>query len=1674
MEKQKEKRSGRRLRRGAELLGRALLILLLLPIRILLVGWALLTRFFLLISTALLILYFVVTTVVTGPLVLDLVNQTLLGTFNADHVEVSLFSARVQLFNLRITHPDGHDIIHARRLETSVDALALLFWGAKEAVGVSGPLPLHFRETRLDGYRVVLPFRPEGLRFPEAFLPAVITPTDEPPGPAPTITLSHVVLGQGEAFLDFGTWTMPIEVQRVHADLRIGGGQEFLLTARSVQVSSFRMPGLLPPPVDFVGELPAVIDVARFRMDLEELEAHDARVVHPDFEGLVHDFALNFASEQMGVKSTGEVEVTSPHRLEEVSMGHVFGGATVDFEMHGSITLPDFRFRLRSPRIIAEGLELDFVRAETTLDLHGGVFLNIRKLEAELMGSPIEAWQAGFDMEFGGDPEISFDACFDGIRPALVAAAFDIEELLPYADLLATGCCHGCRIRAGTEELRIDGGISLAVDAGEQAAALSGVRGGTVESFVTWTGDAARWEGLAVTTDIGHISSVGYLRLEPELEGRVDASISLADLADIPLLSVLGLAGEVHVPQVVLSGTPAQPEVRLEASLAGFRVAGETFDTIDLDGRYGDELLTLSSACFRHGGNGGCFQGRARLPLDGTKLLPMPAELTLTEPLTLDLARLPFVEGLPLDGAVVIELLSASGTIHEDWIATVSGLQTRLAARVQDLAVAPAGLSFDAVEVELEKEADLSAGDFEPEERDWLDLVAGLELTLNVRADKLSHGPLDAALRTMDLRLVKMPGTGRDAPGALQASFDTEGLRLADITARRARIQVDLPTTIGLDPDLDRLPLPLGKGRIEGSGFKIGAQALRAFELDLVSRDGPERLAARGAVQLTPQVAVKLDGEVDLERLRAALNLATVALPLRALPAIILPDPARNLLEDTLLTARLEASRIDVRALLAGDLRRLFEGAAARGHVTLSHLEKLPEAVSRIEAAFDLEKGALHFRPLDVRLKSGALLRVEGALKPFQERFSGSVELTPTRLQAFRTWRSLELPLAAEVGLKAHLDGPWTAPELKARLDVREFVAVDIELGKATLDVAGTVGERLDFTSDAFFRGFKLEKGTLSFDGGLPSRLDLTLPFEKFRLQRVLPALPDALKVLANGTAGIVVRLDGGEPFELGVEIPPSQLSACMSSTAFDVCMNNPGPASLGVTSQGIDFRQLRVEGGGHSLFADGRIDFATGWKLAVQADLDLAQLPFLGEALASYEGRVSTGLNPLLFSGAIDAPTVAGSLLLKDAVFMPRQLGSEIAIPAGIVRLSGALLEGRILGLVEEDAPLVGTYDEGSFSLYGWFRLADWMPDDALLYLSGKEIYYQSPGQFRLVVNPRIEFSARNLTDPKGGESRLSGEVYLSEGEFTRNFDRLIGSFATAFSRSQERYSKPITETLPFLKTMQLDLRVRGGNFAVSSRFPFGETELTVNLDLRVGGTLEELKLYDWMRLVPGGTITYKVVKRVFSIIRGSVDFAGAPEAPYIDIEAVTEVPYQRSSGRDSVSSAAALGLDEEAWGETIPIKIRLTGTYPNLKPEFSSEKAGFDDADLQTLLLLGKTRRDLEGGGDESGVSVNLLTEDVAGMVGNLLLAPFVDTVSLGFTTTGGIMAEAATKIGRAISLSTRVRKDAEEEEYTAGIRFKITDRLSLEGRMKKAADEADSQTLYEAKFKYVIPLD
>jgi hypothetical protein len=1594
--------------------------------------WSLASRFALLAITVMLCLYFVVSTVVTGPLLFSILNEALLGRFGAEYVVIDFVKFRVTAFGVRIQHPSGQDVITVGRAETSIDFLAMAAWGVRAAVGVSAPLPVGLRDLVGEDYRVVIPFdQNNDIIFHDTFMPAVVTPDEGPSGPPPEITLSHIQMGQGKVELTFRDWRMDIGVEGLLCDIRIKGGDSMLLVARDLHGGSFTITGLVPEPVTFAVEKSSRWEVADFRLTLEGLEALGGRAVHPDMDVRIERFKFRWADESMPVDGTAWVDLHSAERMDHITMGHAFGEGSLWFHMFGSIVRPNFEFKARADRIVAEGLDLENAQAHVLLDIRKGVELSIPTAEADLDGGHVSVRNGGISVREVGIPEIRFDACMDGLRPAMVLEALGLEGFLDYRDVLASGCFSKARIGRGEmQEIEVQGKLAVALDLGASLEERLGPAAGSVEGTLFWDPTWLVWDGLELATDIGSaVSARGTVTLGPDPSWQFHAALTLEPMEAVPLIAGQGLEGRLLADRIRFAGRLERPHVQLSAWLTNFGVGGERFDDVEIEAVLDDWKIDASTFCFVQGPNHGCLAFQAELSgPEGFHLTSIPLSLKVVEPLEVDLARIPFLTpflSIPLEGKLTLASANLVGTVVPDFTRTLASLVGEATAEVEDL-------------------------DF---------------------------GDLSADRIVWTLKKPALPTEGQRV-GAIEAAVQWNRLHLPPLKMAAGKLELAIDDLPSLTLAGGMLPFAAGKGKIALDGVEYGTNRINrlTFNFQGLKQEGqPDRLTFKGRLTpVTKKEYLSFSGDWVPARRVASLKAESAMLALASLPPDLLGPELRELFAQTVFAGTLSLKTIPIDPLLANDGKALFAGLAGSGRFTATHLERLDEPVSSVSADVTLSRGKLTLAPLDVQFENGTKVRAEGTWHPLSDRMDLDVSLSNTRLSTLRTFRRAEVPLDAVVWGKLKVHGELSSAQVEGQLSASDFVVAGIKLGECKIDAQGALNDTVEIRSPRFFDGFSLRRGALRFDRGRPTRLELDMSFAGLNLARIVPDLPAWIVVKGEGTGELGVSFVSGQaPFSLAVSMLEERLSVCTRFEGEEVsCLTNLRPAALTVDAEGVHFEDVAVAGEGQRFRAKGLLDFVRGWDITVWTTIDVAQVKWLSELFATYSGKVGSAKEGVRLVGPMASPRVEGKARIRDLLLAPRQLGTEIAVKEAFATVQGSVFEGDVLLVLEEDLPLAGTYDEGEFSIFGWLKLAGWDLEAALLDFAGREIFYQSPGQFRLVLSPRVEIKLADLTDPEAAGGRISGDVFVSEGEFTRNFDKLLGSFATAFSRSQERYSKPLTETLPFLKNVAMDLRVQGGNFAVSSRFPFGETELTVELDLKVGGTIGEPQVWEWMHVVPDGTITYKLVKRVFRMIRGAVEFSGDPTAPYLDLEAMTEVPYNSAA----LETAGTTSAEEDMWGTTVDITIRLRGVYPNLKPEFSTNRPGFDDADLQSLILLGMTRKDIEGksGGQGNAVSINLLTEDIAGMVKNLILAPFVDSVSLGITQEGGILAEAATKIGRAINLSARVRQDASGSEYSARLQFRITDRLSLEGRMKTVEDEAETHRGYEAKFRYIIPLE
>jgi hypothetical protein len=453
-------------------------------------------------------------------------------------------------------------------------------------------------------------------------------------------------------------------------------------------------------------------------------------------------------------------------------------------------------------------------------------------------------------------------------------------------------------------------------------------------------------------------------------------------------------------------------------------------------------------------------------------------------------------------------------------------------------------------------------------------------------------------------------------------------------------------------------------------------------------------------------------------------------------------------------------------------------------------------------------------------------------------------------------------------------------------------------------------------------------------------------------------------------------------------------------------------------------------------------------------------------------------GEGSLLVTGTLGQPAITGSVTTGDVEVLVRRYPDAIHLEPGTRLTLAALPDGRT-DLSVGSAGLRGAVGDGSFVLKGRATFAGLVPESGSVQLSGTGLRFVSPGQFYFVADPDLSATFHGFANPERAAVAMEGQVAVTDGSYHRNFDVVRKAFSSVTGERVAEREGPSLASLPaWLSNTALDVAVTGPRFGVRSRLPVGSTDLDLAMDLRVQGTVGRPELWNRVEVIPGGKVVYEVVHREFEVQRGTLDFRGEPGRPLVDLTARARVDYRGATSAPALIGSHAPDTGTDAFSEdTILVTLRVSGPYPDLDISLSSNATDLDQTDLQYLLLTGVTRSSLGQAGGK-GVDLGLLTEDVSNAVTKLLLAPFVDTVRFGVSSTGGVNAEVAAHMGSRLKFETQVLQEQGGSRYTAGFQVKLTDRLSLDGRIRAIEQSLASPTqptrVFESKLRYRIPLD
>ena len=732
--------------------------------------------------------------------------------------------------------------------------------------------------------------------------------------------------------------------------------------------------------------------------------------------------------------------------------------------------------------------------------------------------------------------------------------------------------------------------------------------------------------------------------------------------------------------------------------------------------------------------------------------------------------------------------------------------------------------------------------------------------------------------------------------------------------------------------------------------------------------------------------------------------------------------------------------------------------------------------------------------------------------------------------ESFLQWRAFsqtvpEMPIGGSVGGTLRLRGTPKKFALESVLQVVGLKWGTVQLQDAELHIDKPLQGPALLSSPKFFPGFRLLNGSeLRFDGLKPVEVDVHIDLPEmvdvFAIAGVAPPTGMQAHVAADALAHVDLR-PGAELYTVHATIPPRGLTLDLGGGAQN--LTNTSPAAIAVTPGRVALdsgyfdlgREPRERCGVMTLPAKG----APSLKAYLAGTLDVPRVGGLNDSMAAMDllldilpwehqledeaaaclESAQSGRGYLRLDGALDALAMEGRLRTRAGQVTPRHFGHDVLIEEGgefVVQpgrdSDGHNVPGRMVVTIPSNPELrvSGTIDDGQFDAYGTLTLDRLQPHEVDFSLNGTSIPFAVPKEYAISLSPQLRFVGSQLDDPKRRKMTLSGRVDIPDGSYYRNFDRISGVVGGVTDRQVDQFSKPITETMPWINEIVLDLRVNAQNIDVTSRIPFARVDAVVETEgLRVTGTLPHMNIVGRAKVAASSDskITYAINQLIFDVDHLWLDFQGDPTRPYIDADIRAGITR---SGTTTMSSASAIGADlntdNQGFADVVLVSVGYSGVLTaDAKAEdlrFSDNK-GDSPADVQCLILFKRKCSDTGGSSAPPISSAALLGE-----LGPSLLKPFqkllgiesvFDQFSFDFDAAGNVGASGSKKLGNQISLATRVQTGGTERLYNVSFNFRATDHLSAGGLWRRSQSFSQGTTnapqeVYEFKLKYKQPLE
>ncbi|HUI67870.1 MAG TPA: translocation/assembly module TamB domain-containing protein [Nitrospirota bacterium] len=372
-----------------------------------------------------------------------------------------------------------------------------------------------------------------------------------------------------------------------------------------------------------------------------------------------------------------------------------------------------------------------------------------------------------------------------------------------------------------------------------------------------------------------------------------------------------------------------------------------------------------------------------------------------------------------------------------------------------------------------------------------------------------------------------------------------------------------------------------------------------------------------------------------------------------------------------------------------------------------------------------------------------------------------------------------------------------------------------------------------------------------------------------------------------------------------------------LSLVVGDYQINNDSPAAFAIDAGELVIKSLNFSGTGTKISITGGARIMKDMDLAFTGNMNLSLLRLLFREVEFADGVAEMKLT---LRDEWQNPDISGELRLKKGEIKIKDVHQKFSSLNGKITFD----KSRIVA-----DSLTGEMGGGTLSMSGWVQLAELALKDFSAKVSFENVTVHNPEGLTATLSGALNY------DGDASEQSLTGEVTIKRARYDKRVDWKSMLVDIGKGMTQKRKTD-----IGWIGETQINIRFYGKDSVLLDN---NLAKVPIDVDIFLRGTVNQPQLLGRLE-ARKGTVYFQ--KNEFKILHASADFVDPNRLnPVLDIQAEIQARQYR-------------------------ITLAVTGTADRAVVALISEPS-LPDADILSLLALGKTSTELQGKGSSVGMS-------------------------------------------------------------------------------------------------------